>query len=381
MQTIQSLITQLMQNESEHIYQQILQALRHQDTIWAAYSPVTRNFFTGMEHGEAAAYLFSEEAFFTQFQDTMIQQNIDVKAVENKAENRMLLFGDLLRSGFTVLIIDNGQRHVCVGLFELLDELEGNDPENPESIIMNPHLLARADLLYQNIACRRANTVDEVAMFREIYKGRYLMPVRIDGSNAIVPAIKTRDGKQAIPFFTDWAELRRYDKSGELRVRTAKFDDIAAFCEKADAIVINPFGVSIFLDAQMLQTIREVSQGTFQLPPRMITMENQQQIKITSPDKDSEEMTKVVAESLKEKKEVNAAYLLQMTKPSAMRPNYLFIIDTKGDCKSLYDEIAEVAMPHANGLDIDFVSYQEKFGREAADRIKPFYKKKRFRLF
>ncbi|MBQ2265515.1 MAG: hypothetical protein II341_08945, partial [Oscillospiraceae bacterium] len=174
------LIKQLLQTDgSDQIYAEILNAIRTQDILWTAFSPVTRNYYTGMEHGEYAAYLFSEKAFADKFQEDMLQKNIDITIAENKAPHRMLLLGDLMRTGVTALFIDSGQQLIAVSLVEMLDELEGHGPEHAQRIVMNPHLLAKAHYFYQQVSCRRADTQDELAMLQELYKASYITPIQM----------------------------------------------------------------------------------------------------------------------------------------------------------------------------------------------------------
>lgn len=384
MRTIQQLITQLMQSESEQTYQELLQTLRQQDTIWAAFSPVTQNCFTGMERGAFAAYLFSEESYFTQFQQDLAAKNIEVKAVANKAANRILLLGDLMRSGIQLVIIDNGQKHAAIYLAELLPELNETEPENPDQMIMNPKLLGRAHYFYQQVASQRASTVDETVMFYELIHGTYLLPTRNAGENTILPAIHLPDGKKALPVFTDWPELWRFDNSNESDVNIASFQAVASFSERLDvAVSINPRGVNIVLDRQLIDAVKKMAEGTFELPQVNLMLNENDPVTLSAADEKTDKMCEVIGTLLKEKKQVNAAYLLKMTKADAMRPSHLFILDVKGEADALYDEIAATASPHADGLDFEFVSFQKQkqFAEEAVRNIPPFYKKKRFFLF
>ncbi len=382
MQTIQKLITQLAESGgNDYIYTQIVEAIRKQDVLWAAFSPVTKNYYTGREHGEYAAYLFSEKSFSEQFQEDRLQKNIRINILENKASNRMLLFGDLLRTGVTVLLIDSGQKYVAVSLFEILEVLEGHDPENAERIVMNPHLLAPAHFLYQRISSRSACTVDELAMLREISKANYISPLHVSDGVSALPMLRNPDGSAFLVLFTDWAELRRFEKDPQCGYKTLKFQEIQKFLTNLNGIVINPYGVNIVLDKEMLGVVEAAANGTLELPAENISLSDHFSVRITPVSEDAQELMDAAAALLKEKKNVNAAYLCMMTKPDEVHPSYLMILDTSDPSAELYKEIAEKVMPLANGLDVEFMSYREDAGRKAAENTKPFYKKRKFLFF
>lgn len=382
MQNIQTLTKQLVQTEgSDQVYAEILNVIRNQDVLWTAFSPVTRNYYTGMEHGEYAAYLFSEEIFAEKFQEDMLQKNNDITIAENKASNRMLLFGDLMRIGVTVLIVDCGQQYVAVSLFEMLDELEGHDPEHAQRIVMNPHLLAKAHYFYQQVSCRRADTLDELAMLQELYKASYITPIQMQDGRTVLPLLRKENGSKFMMFFTDWPELRRYDKNQQCEYKTVRFHDMKVLIENVDGIAVNPFGVNIVLDKEIMDAVEKAANGMLQLPEKKITMGGDTQLRITAVSEDAQELIDAASELLSENKKVNAAYLRLMVKDSELRPSYLMIVDASCSLKELYKEIAEKTIPLAKGMDIEFVSYQEEFGQKAAANTKPFYKKRRFRLF
>lgn len=382
MQTIQTCIAQLMQgNGSELIYQEVVKAIRGQDLLWAAVSPATRNYYIGMEHGEYAAYLFSEKAFAEQFQEELAKKNITVGISENKAANRMLLFGDLLRSGVTVLVIDNGQQYIAVSLFELMDELEGQDPEHADRIVMNPRLLSSAHYFFQQAASRRADTAAECAMLLEISRASYITPIRIQDGAPSLPTMQGENGGTYMMCFTDWPEFRRGNLKGQFSHRVIRFSEIQMFLESMEGIAINPFGMNLVLDREMLDAVQKAVDGTLQLPAEKLTLGGEDRISITAPPETAQPMLDAAAELLQNNKKVNAAYLRMIEKDTQLRPSYLVIVDASCELKELYGVLAEKMMPLAKGLDIEFVSYQEDFGRQAAGNAKPFYKKRRFRLF
>ncbi len=380
MQTIQNMIVDFMKTKSDETYETILRALLQQDVIWAAFSPITGNYYTNSEHNEFTAYLFTERTYAERFCDDVLHKNIEVTVLENKSANRSLMLADFYRSGITALMIDSGQQYLCISLFELIDEPE-NRKSQDAGTVMNPDLVAKANYLMQQIACKRADMDTELAALFEIPKARYLLALHVSDDKGVVPVYQRPDGKKFLMAFTDLHELRRYDKNNACTVKIATFANLKTFSVASDGILLNPNGMRLFLDQQMLKAVQGIIDGTLRLPDEKIVMSHKNKIKLTPPTKDADEMTAAVAKYLQKQKEVTAAYLRCMSKDTHIRPSYLFIIDSNGEQNGLYKEIAEIAMPLAKGLDLEFISYAQEFGRNAAHRVPPFYKKRRFRLF
>ncbi len=376
MQTIQNLIASFMKARNEQNFKAILSALMEQDVLWAAFSPATNSCFTSMEHGENAAYLFSEKNYFDQFQYDMLEKNFEVTAIENKQANRKTLLSDLYRCGITVLVIDNGQKYLGISLFDLMGE-----PSEAQKQSTNPALLGKAHYFYQLVNAKRADTDTELAMFHELCKASYLAPMIVSEEKTVLPIAAQPDGKQLLVCFTDEFELRRCDPTGQYTVRKVSFSDLSAMCEQTDGLVINPMGVNLMLDKVLLGAIANVGKGSLNLPKENIVMSRNERIKITSPDEQASEMMTCVTELLKAEKDVNAAYLCMLHSTSAIRPSYLFVLDTNGDMGELQKKIGEAAIPLSNGLDLEFLSYKENAAKNLIAKEKPFYKKRRFLFF
>ncbi len=378
MQTIQHLITQLRQSRaSDQLYEEIIRTIRNQELLWAAFSPVTSNYYTGMEHGEYTAYLFSEKTFAEKFQEDMLQKNIDITIAENKAANRLLLLGDLMRTGITNILIDSGQPYVAVGIFDLLSELDGYEPEHKERIVMNPQLLGPAHYFYQKAAAGNADTNDTLPMLRILSRAKFIVPMRDDA----LMALRNEDGTAYLMLFTDWPELRRYDKNPDCPYEILTYQEVREAAKNLSGIFINPQGANMLLDNQMLAAVDAAANGTLQVPAQNITMRDSSSIRISAVPEDAQELLDTAAEFLKEKKNVNAAYMRIMEKDTEIRPSYLLILDGTSLSKEMNAEIAAKLMPLTKGLDLEITSTQDEFGRTAAEKTKPFYKKRKFLFF
>ena len=51
----------------------------------------------------------------------------------------------------------------------------------------------------------------------------------------------------------------------------------------------------------------------------------------------------------------------------------MVVVDFSGERRVLFDEIANAAMSHINGMLIDLIPYDSEFGRSATNNIELFY--------
>lgn len=80
-----------------------------------------------------------------------MQQMIQVTYLENEAAERMNLFGDLYRSGFETLIIDDGQQFLGMSLFDLIEKPDFSGIPEINRPVMNPTLVRTANDFMQKL--------------------------------------------------------------------------------------------------------------------------------------------------------------------------------------------------------------------------------------
>jgi hypothetical protein len=328
----------------------------------------------------------------------MMQQQIFIKPVENNEEQRMLFFSDLYRSGFEILVIDNGQTHLVMSLFDLIDKPDFTDVPEISRPIMNPALICAANRFFQGLNTKRVTRDMEANMFMEIYNAKYLMPfdaskinmekTNADSGECVVkensimqfPLITNSEDKCFYPFFSDWNEFRRYDKEQKFSGNIVNFESIKYFMDKADGISINPYGVNITLTKDMLSVIESVAKGS---PQNTVikeqVAEKDTKVMLGEPAEYPHLMIDAISKYLKTNKNVNASYLRLMIKDNEQ--SYLIVVDFSGDNNKVFSGIANAGGPFSNGMYLDFVPLSSSFGKGAVENVEPFYKKKKFGIF
>lgn len=398
METIQQLIKSYDLKKDNQVYKQIIERLKSEESIWISFMPYTNNYYLDYESGKPAGYLFSEKQYYEEYQDYMLQQQIFVSPIESKKEQRMFMFGDLYRSGFEMIVIDNGQTHLVMSLFDVIDEPDFSNVPEINKPIMNPTLVCSANYFFQGLRSKKATKVLEENMFKEIYHAKYLMPMdasklnienkntddgtRVIKENSIIqfPLITNKEEKNFYPFFTDWNEFKRFDKDLKYSGNIVGFEDFKAFIEQADGITINPYGVNIILTKDMLEIIDEVVNG---LPQKTVIKEQvakkDTKVLLGEPAEYPNTMIDAICKYLKTNKKINAAYLRLMIKDDEQ--SYLIVVDFTGDKNEVFSKIANAGTPFSNGKYLDFVPLSSDFGRDAVKDVVPFYKKKKFGIF
>jgi hypothetical protein len=321
-----------------------------------------------------------------------------VKPVEIKNEQRMLMFGDMYRSGFEILVIDNGQTHLVMSLFDVIEKPDFSKIPEINRPIMNPTLVCAANNFFQGLSTKRVNRDMEATMFREIYHGKYLMPLDTskmnlektnpsNGESVIkeksvmqFPLIRNAENKNFYPLFTDWNEFRRFDREQKFSGNIATFNDMKFFITQGDGIVINPYGANIILKKEMISAIESIGKG---LPQDTVlkeqVAEKDTKVMLGEPAEYPQEMIDEICKYLKTNKKVTAAYLRLMVKENVQ--SYLIVVDFTGDHDELFRGIANAGTPYSKGKPLDFVPISSDFGKNAVENVEPFYKKKKFGIF
>ncbi|WOO38419.1 enhanced serine sensitivity protein SseB [Anaerocolumna sp. AGMB13020] len=393
MQTIQQLIIQYSKEKSSEVYQTILERLKQQEFLWVARFLQTNNYYLDFVNSRPTAYIFTEKDFYDQYQDYMMQQMIQVTFLENKAADRMSLFGDLYRSGFETIIIDIGQQFLGLSLFDIIEKPDLSEIPEINRPVMNPTLVRTANDFIQKLIRKSASPELEEQLFHEIYQGKYLLAMDAsklrqektneetgecvikEDSVMSFPLITNADNKHFYAFFTDWTELRKFDMENKYSGSIMQFEDMKHFIQQADGIVINPFGVNLNLTSNMLDEIEAVVLDKKQ-PNKMEEQVVKEDTKVLlgEPKDYPQEMVNAISEYLKTCKNVKAVYLKLLIKEE--EKSYLLVVDFTGEKEQLFSNIAKIALPFAGGMYIDFVPYADSFGKSAVKDSSPFYKKR-----
>ncbi len=381
---MQTLIQQYLKSHAQGDLKEIYKALQKQETLWAAFFPKTRHYFMGEENGSPAVYLFSEEAHFQSFAASMAEQGYALKAVKNAAANRMALFTDFFRTGAETVILDEGQQRLAVDLFALVQKPDFSKIQPEHRPVYNTQLLAKAVQFYQKLEVDQADKADELAMFHEIYKATYIMPLKsttdANGHPQLGMTLMQDDkGRRFFAFYTDMNEIRQSGQGAKCSAKLVNFADLVTFARKADGIVINPTGLNIKLDLELLGVITLAEQGD--LPDASVQpSDSPMEAEIEALPAFAERFAQKAAELVKQQADVNIAYLCFLRKPEGVPNSYLFVLDAAGDAKAVYDALVQELAPLAGERNIEFLPYDA--GTKAlVKKYKPIYKKRRFGLF
>lgn len=273
--SIQDLISKVIDDEDKEARSTLLQKLKEEETIWVATCPYSKNYSLEYVKAVPCASIFSQKSFFEEYQQECKEQNIEVNCIENEAKDRMVLLSDLYRSGFEGLIVDKGQKAVHLSLFALMEKPDFSKLPEIQRPVMNPSLIRATNELFEAAGMKTATIDQQNRFFQEIKKAQFLMPM--DGSQMdlgdadsngktvvkkdskiSLPLIRNSEDQHFNPVFTDWNEFRKYDPDKKYNGMLVDLDDIKNFIKESDGAVINPFGANVILSEELIKEIEAV---------------------------------------------------------------------------------------------------------------------------
>ncbi len=377
MSSIQQLIQIYGQTNDKKFLHQIISQINTNETIWVAYSPVTKNHYIDYIKGAPTAFIFSEEGFCEDFKVFLAKSGVKIETMECSAGDRTALFSDMYRSGIELIVVDNGKTLLYVDLSDIAEKPDHFDLPPEQQPVSNPKLLRSADYFFELFDSKGDSRSMEPIMLKEIYESQYLLPVLTDeaakngkslfevkteeGQMLNIPALTMKDGRHCIPVFTDWTELKRFDKNQLCSGNIILFDNIADFCQDGASVVINPFGFNMVIDQSAIAAIRKAAN----IGNDDITVFNIETI--------SNEMAAALIEQLEKSGAAKSAYLRGIRQNGVS--GYLLIIDINEGGEEKIAALPQAILPLTEGVPITLVKYKSEFGRQAAQGQEPFYQK------
>jgi hypothetical protein len=191
------------------------------------------------------------------------------------------------------------------------------------------------------------------------------------------PMLTTQDEKQFYPAFTDWGELAKWQSIAvPPKTLILSFDDYVHMVlegTNVDGVMINPFGDNFLLDRSLLTHLKtQKDLNTKGVSQQVVTKETK--VLLGEPKEYPTAMVAAISDYLWKRPEVQRAWLRLMIRDNEQ--SYLLVAEFAGDKDSLFGGIAGAARQYLNGMYIDMVPYQNGFGKDAVEGVKPFYEQK-----
>lgn len=181
------------------------------------------------------------------------------------------------------------------------------------------------------------------------------------------------NGRSFLPVFTDWDELRKWDRYKDSSVQTLvlSFDDMSAITAGKNGIAVNPFSDNYVISAEnVLSMKRHKEILTKGFSEEVVKKDTK--VQIGDPAEYPVKMAEAVKLYAEKNKGIRAIWLKLMIKEG--EKSYLLIVDAD-DAPAFYNGIGEAAKSYiGKGMFLDMVPYNSEFGRKAATG-KPFYKR------
>lgn len=241
------------------------------------------------------------------------------------------------------------------------------------SPIENPVLI---ELLNNLKAQFNADTEHE--FFKELLSSKFLSPITQDslqgcksGEGTTIKFIHLNDekGNSYLPVFTDWNELKKWNKTEGIKTLILSFEDYKTMILENNSMftgfVLNPFGHNIIFDKNLIQQAEE----------NISKKQKSESVMIGVPEKYPHQMIEALKDFLPSIESVKSAYLSLMIRGEKAK-SYLLVVDTDGNLNDVFGKIAEVVTKYLSKEElIDFVPLAQAFGKSAVEGQEPFYKR------
>ena len=201
----------------------------------------------------------------------------------------------------------------------------------------------------------------------------------MQGTKVSIEYLKDAGGRTFLPVFTDWDELRKWEKYKNASVQTfvMTFDDMCAFTKENCGIAVNPFSDNLVITVENVISMKRHKEIlTKGFSEEVVKKETK--VLIGDPANYPTAITDAIKRYAEKNKAIRAIWLKLMIKEG--EKSYLLVVDAD-DAKSCFGGIAEAARPFNNqGLFLDMIPYADDFGKGAATG-EPFYKRVKKGLF
>ena len=143
---IQELIKQYAQTGDRRCMVEIVEELQNRETLWVAYSPVTKNHYMEYQNGIPTAFLFSDPDYCEAFREHLASKKVRMNTLENARSARVTMFSDFFRNGIEQIMIDNGQTYIIVNMKDIIKQPDFSSLPEDERPLLNRSLMTKANL-------------------------------------------------------------------------------------------------------------------------------------------------------------------------------------------------------------------------------------------
>lgn len=370
MSKIQNLIKEFhASNNDKKIYANIIKELQESQTLWIAFSPITKNYYVDYVQGSPSAFIFSEKSYCEKYCSHMKESGFSIQPSESSKKDRLTHLADIFRSGFESVIIDNGKVFLVMDLFDLINKPDYSNLKPEERPLVNTSLVCSANRFFQSAENKTITKDKELNMLVDTFSAKYMIPfINMDEEkNITIPGITRNDGKKLVPFFTDLTELKKFDREDKFQHAITDFKQIQKFCNDGELVVINPFGFNFTLDKNACDAVMNAVNSLPDTDPTNRAV-------VFNFDKEPVEMTSKLNLILNNTDKINAAYIKGIRKNKQL--GYLVVLDCgENDAAQTVKEFAEIAKTVTKEIPMEYVPLNSDVGQIAAADTKPFFEK------
>lgn len=258
---------------------------------------------------------------------------------------------------------------------ELIEAIEKMQEENsPENVNRMIDCVMRAKFITP------ANVSKPVPVARNNGNGGTVMQQQ---TQVQFQLIENQNKEKFFPAFTDKTEKEKWEQAEGKHDVIMDFDSFVQVLSAPDCnvngFVINPFGRSVAFPKPMVMSLKQQKDAKMAnggLQKQKIDDNENVQLSDPAPDEYPIDMMASVINYLRERDDINAAYLRMFQRENQEKPSYLIIVDFEGDkMTEIFKGISTFANPHLGGFELSMMPYAIPFAKKAVEGVEPFFEK------
>lgn len=226
----------------------------------------------------------------------------------------------------------------------------------------------------------KQNSANQEGFFKEVYEAKFLCPVNMElkdtfhngnkivtgeGTSISLMSLVNNEGQHFLMAFTDWEELRKWNKKDNQKTLVLTCDDYRNAMRQPDSpyqgMVINPYGENIILSLSLLNNIKK----------NEYVAQKAEKVMIGIPSEYPVEMVNMLSEYFGKNNNVFKSYLLWMVRGE--EASYLLVLDSKVPSNQLFPHVGEMCHSFLKGELLDIVSANSAFGKSVIENQTPFF--------
>lgn len=247
--------------------EEAVKALQTRDRVFVAYAQATKLPYVTCDEEtyNDQAWIFATEEEIKAFGQKCLEDKMLLMGMRYEKKDFPRLYGTFYAIGVNTVVWNEGEDQIEVDISDIAKQVDMSKVDPDKRPLFNPTLQLSGIYFMQEL--RRPVKKEERKNMREmeeevlanLVKAEFLIAMGVDENDpkkVNIPYLKSKDGKNLQPVFTDIMEFEKFAKGKKMRVAKVPFAKLPdLLMEQSQAFTVNPMGFNLLLDKEQLNRI------------------------------------------------------------------------------------------------------------------------------